>query len=131
MNYSAQQILHVYKQVIKEKSKYISKFPITLEQAYGNLYVNISDVFCETGKPGLKYKSVAYGSVNYLGNINGKTAGNLYFKNEKIKKTVNDFCIVLDTIQKEKKEAVKAIEDDHGKPNPQHSILWAIASGLV
>jgi len=91
MNYSAQQILFVYKKEKKEINKLISKLKHTkCKQAYGNFYFNVDEIFSETGTKNLKYNYVGCGNVCFLGNIKGKTAGELYYKNKFIKK---DFAI--------------------------------------
>lgn len=128
MNYSAQQIMHVYKNVKKEEAERLSNFNAApIQQAYGNYYIKVEDVFSETGPEDLQYQFIGYGKINYLGNINGKTKGHLYYKNHSIKKEIETFIKVIDIIQQDQREAIDYIEKQHGRPSPQHAILYAQA----
>lgn len=129
MNYSAEQILHVYKQVKKEKSEALSKLKyIKAKSAYGDLILQVIELFTEEGDENLKFKVVGYGGVRFLGNINGKvpTQG-LYYKNANIKEEAERLIMSLDVTQADKQGAVKYISEQHGTPKPQHCILWQMA----
>jgi len=129
MNYSAQQIQHVYKKVKQDKSNHLSNLKlIKPKEAHGNLFLKVDDIFNSDGDDSLKYSVVGYGGVNFLGNLNGKvpTQG-LYYKNADIKHEVEKLIRFMEILESDLRAAVKYIQDQHGKPNPQHAILWQTA----
>ncbi len=126
MNYSAQQILHVYNHVRKmQRDEYAKiKFPHTF--AFGNVYAQINDIFSEIGPDDLKCNDY-HVAINFLGNINGKTQKHLYYKSKAIMENVKAVEFSLMYISNEKGEAVSEIHKHHGQPDPQHCILWVMS----
>jgi hypothetical protein len=93
--------------------------------AFGAFYIDVKEAFQLTGHERLKFKNVGYGGVNFLGNINGLSPlQGLYYQSEAIKKEVESFIISLQEIRQNQDDAVNVIELEHGKPIPEHSILW-------
>jgi hypothetical protein len=128
MNYSAQQIQHVYSRVKELQRESLKKVVIPIKQAFANYYFQINDVFTEKGIDNLKYQYVGYGGVCFLGNISGKvpTQG-LYYKDEETKKQIEGLIISLSAIFEDSQEAIKTIREQHGQPQPQYAILYANA----
>lgn len=120
-------IVHIYQHRDKLTNEALSKFTLPVKRAFGGFYIDIDDVFKETGPDSLKYKFVGYGGVVFLGNINGKTAGNLYYKSEKIKKETETLCRTLQSINDDVAEAIEVVHKDKGRPKIQHAILSAMA----
>lgn len=129
MNYSAKQILHIYKKVKQDHSKVLSKLKyIKPKMAYGDFMLNVNDLFTNKGEESLRFKVVGYGGVRFLGNINGKVPTNgLYYKNADIKEETELLIRSLSITQSDKQGAVKYISEQHGTPSPQHAILWSLA----
>ena len=126
LNYSAEQIKKVYQYGRELRGISISEFEketgLKLKPAYGHLYLHIEQIF--TDEPNqFEYKYVGYGGLNFLGNINGKTSHQLYYKNEEIKRSIERLVISLSDIFDGEREALEVIHKDHGKPNIQHAIL--------
>ena len=129
MDYSAQQILFVYKKVKEEKAKMLSgiKF-LKPKEAYGNIHMNVTDLFDEHGEDALKFQVVGYGGVVFLGNINGKVPTNgLFYRNANIKDEAERLIRFMHLLEQDKSGAVRYIADQHGSPKPQHAILWQMA----
>jgi len=129
MNYSAQQIMHVYKQNIKERAERLSAFKSApIKEAFGKYFINIDEVLTETGTEDLKCVFTGhYGGLDFLGNINGKTTYQLYYKNHEIKKEIERLRLVIDLIEEETRSAIDYITKQHGQPKPQHAIIWDMA----
>lgn len=128
MNYSAQNILHIYKYVKKEIKEILNSAKIKPQVAYGNYYFNVSEIFIEYGEPDLAYKYVGYGGVCFLGNINGKVPTNgLFYKDMETKKEIERIIFRFSYLEEEKSESVRLIQEHHGTPIPQHCILYQIA----
>lgn len=129
MNYSGQQILHVYKQNIKERSERLNAFKCaTIKEAFGKYFINIDEVLTETGTEDLECVFTGhYGGLDFLGNINGKTTYQLYYKNHEIKKEIERLRLVIDLIEEETRSAIDHITKQHGQPTPQHAIIWDMA----
>ncbi len=129
MNYSAKAILHVYRQQKKEIAEALAKLKhTTCQQAYGNFYFQVNDLFNETGDEALKFKSVGYGRVCFLGNINDKVPTNgLYYRSLEIKHEIENLIRSLTAIFDNVQFSIKLIEDDHGRPNPQHAIIYQLS----
>ena len=126
MNYAAEHIAHIYKQVIKEEKICLSKLNLLkVEKSYGDFIVDTKEVFTEFGDPKLKYEYVGHGRLRFMGNINGKvhTQG-LYYKNEELKKEVETFVKSMDVIFENKTSAISLVEKQHGKPKPEHSVIY-------
>lgn len=132
MNYSAEQIKHVYTQVINEKNNVLSKLTIVkVGKAFGNYQIDVDDAFNYDGDDDLKYEKVGYGGVQFMGNINGKvpTQG-LFYKTPEYKKQIENFIIVNDLIEQDKTENVAYIIEQHGNPKPECSmIMFSIKKG--
>lgn len=129
MNYSAQQITHVYKKVKTQTSEHLAALKyINPESIYGDFVLNVADVFKEHGPETLRYKYVGYGGVRFMGNINDKvpTQG-LYYKDANIQFETEKLIRFMTMLHAYKLGAVKYIAEQHGSPKPQHAILWQIA----
>ena len=124
-------ITSIYKNRDKEQKEALSKIDVPYKNAYGGINIDINDVFVEKGTPELEYKSVGYGGVKFMGNINGKvpTQG-LFYKDEKTKKQIEGLMQKLDIINEEVRENIDYVEKQHGKPKSQHAILSAKAKGF-
>ncbi len=121
-------ITQIYSNRNKEKAERLKKLTIPYGTAFGNIQIDIDNVFVENGDDSLKYKNVGYGGVSFMGNINGKTAGNLYYKNAEIKKEIEGLIISLQMIEDETQENIKYVHEQHGQPRTQHAILSLNAS---
>lgn len=127
-NYSAENILHVYKQTKKEINRVFDIVRIKPKYAHGNFYFQTDEIFTDAGDKETQYNNVGYGGVYFLGNINGKVPTNgLYYKSMDIKKQIESFIISISLIQDEKTNAVQYIQEQHGQPTPQHCILWQLS----
>ena len=126
MNYAAQSIAHVYKNVIKEKENCLSKLNLLkVKESYGNFVTKIDSVFTEFGDPTLKYEYVGFGGLVFLGNINGKVATNgLYYKSKDLKQEVETFIKSMDTIYENETSVVNQIREQHGTPKPEYSVIY-------
>lgn len=128
MNYSAKSMFHIYKYVYTEETKIVSEFKsCPIKKAFGNFYINITDALCETGSDDLRYKYVGYGGVCFLGNINGKTSNELFYKNQEIKQAVEKLINNLDTLRTEQHEAIRLVREQHGEPRPQYALIADMA----
>lgn len=118
-------IMHVYSQSLKERNRLLSSLIIPFKEAHGNVKIDIEDAFQETGNDNLKFKSVGYGGVDFMGNLNGKvpTQG-LYYKDESIKKSIETLIRALSQNQEDTTEAIKSIIEDKGNPKQQLSVLY-------
>jgi len=126
LNYSAQQILCVYKKVKEERAKAISHITLPYHEAFGNVYFKIDDVFTDRAQDGLKCEYVGYGGVEFTGNISGKMRYGLYYKSESIKREIETLIRALDIIYDDESYCINTIRDDHGEPQPQYAILWGM-----
>jgi len=102
--------------------------------AFGNFQLSTKDIFIETGAETLKYKNVGYGKLQFMGiaiYFKGKNMSELYYKNEEEKKAIESFIKSIDVLNEEKRENIDFIEKQHGKPQIQHSIIWARVIGLI
>lgn len=126
LNYSAQNIKHVYAQRDKQYKETINLFiertGLYPKYAFGGFYFQIGEIFQEQNN-GLPYTFKGYGGVDCLGNINGKTKGLLYYKNKAIKSSFEALTSRLQAISDEVRENITYIEKQHGKPNIQHALL--------
>ena len=126
LNYSAEQIRHVYKRGDEEKSEtiqaFINRTGLTPKYAYGNIYFHIEDIFCDDDN-NLPYTFQGYGGVDILGNVNGKTQGLLNYKSKKMKASFERLTSKMQIIEEEIRSATILVEEQHGKPNIQHCIL--------
>ena len=116
-------ITHLYSHRNKEVAETLNKLTVPYTRAFGNTHINVDDVFQEYGDESLKYNYVGYGGLYFMGNINGKTAGRLYYKNAEIKKEIEGVIRVLQMIADETSETLATIHKQHGQPKTQHSIL--------
>ena len=125
-NQSAKYIEHVYKQEIKKENELLeileSTTNLDINRAFGNIQIQVDDVF-QTENNGLDNTSRGYGGLDFLGNINGKCERQLFFKNENLKKQIESYRRRKDVLRDEISEAIKEIEKDHGKPQPQHAVI--------
>jgi hypothetical protein len=122
-NLSDTYITGIYSNRNKEKASVLSKLTVPYKVAFGDVNIDVDDVFVDGGTDDLKYKFVGYGGIRFMGNINGKTAGNLYYKNAKIKNELESAMRVLQAIEDETRENIDYVEKQHGKPKSQHAIL--------
>lgn len=124
LNYSAEQMLFVYKKVKEEQTKALQKITLPYKCAFGNWYFQIDDIFTEIGQPDLKYNYVGYGGVCFLGNINGKGEHKLFYKSPEIKKEIESLIRTMQLISDDNRDAISTIREQHGEPHPQYCILW-------
>ena len=130
MNYSATQILHIYKTVRQEKEKFLSSLKyLKPKKAYGDLFLNVEDLFTIDGEESLLFKLVGYGGVRFLGNIKGKVPTNgLYYKNADIKEESERLIRFFDITNGEENGAIKYVAKQHGTPVPQYAMLSHLAN---
>lgn len=126
MNYSAEQILHVYKQLKKENNEALKKCTLPYKLAFGAIYFQIEDVFTDENTGFLNDKT-NYGGVNFLGNINGNGERQLFFKSLDIKKQIDSLRFSNDYIRNDVDDAIKTIKKAHGEPNQQCCHLFDMA----
>jgi hypothetical protein len=129
---------HLYTQYNKDLQEHYNRLqktvPFKIGTAYGNFQISTKDLFCETGAEGLRFKSVGYGKLQLMGAavfFKDKNLTDLYYKTTEYKKAVENFVQGVDHLNEAKQENVKYIEEQHGKPRIQHSIIWARVTGLV
>ena len=131
LNYSAQNILHVYNVVKEKKDNALKEISFKYSPAFGWITFNIEDIFSESGDESLKYKYIGYGSVNFLGNINGKIPSNgLYYKDIETKKQIEGLILTLSTIFEDEQDAIKQIRETHGEPSPDFCVLHGMANNF-
>ena len=126
LNYSAEQIMHVYKQLKKENKEALSKCNLPYKIAFGNIYFQIEDVFTDTNT-GFLNDGQNYGGVIFLGNINGKGERQLFFKSLDIKKQIDSLRFLNDYVREDVSNAIKIITEAHGQPKPQYCHLFDMA----
>ena len=78
-------ILHVYKKRNEEEKQIYSKINFQFKETFGDVTVNIEDIFTGNGTEELR-NGKYFIFITILGNINGKQAQQgLYFKNKEIR----------------------------------------------
>ena len=126
LNNSAKYIQHCYKQTSLKREQVIKDFinttGIKVKLAFGNIYIQIEDIFTEKEND-FSVHNRNYGGVSLLGNINGKTEYLLYYKDINIMKAFHSLRDRLQNNFEESQEVIKTIEFQHGKPNVQHCLL--------
>ena len=127
-NTSDNYIVGVYKKEAEEKLKIYSKIQFPYKIAFGNLTVNIHDIFTDEGNEDLR-NDTYFHLFTILGNINGKTQKmGLYFKSKDIKDNFLSTHRRLENLSNEIKETVDYIHEFHGRPKQQHAILHCKAN---
>lgn len=122
-NTSDSYILHVYKKRNNEKSKIYSQIIFPFKEAFGDIAVNIDDIFTYTGEDELINKKY-FIFIKILGNINNKCAQQgLYFKSKEIRDNFLATENKLKSLQVDVRETIDTIEQQHGKPKQSHAIL--------
>lgn len=122
-------IKHVYSVTKNEAEIAVKTFTertgIEVNKAHGNYYILIEDVFTDqpTRQISLYFKYLGYGSLSFLGNINGKVKEQLRYKNTEIQNEVESLILKLHYTNKEKSEAIQHIFKQHGKPKTPLSVL--------
>lgn len=124
-------IIYAYKQIEKEKQRILSGLTVPYKESFGDVNINVEDVFTENGSEELKYENVGYGGIRFMGNINGKvpTQG-LYYKNSQTKNKIQNVIRALDQNNEDKRSIVDDIIKQKGKPKQQLSVLNMIAKRL-
>tara|TARA_R110002020_G_scaffold144907_1_gene318100 strand:- start:1303 stop:1713 length:411 start_codon:yes stop_codon:yes gene_type:complete len=124
-----QYITHVYN-VVKNETEtaveiYTERTGIEIHKRHGNYYILIEEVFTDepTSQISLYFKYIGYGSLSFLGNINGKVKEQLRYKTAKIQKETENLILKLHYTNKEKSEAIQHIYKQHGKPKTPIGIL--------
>ena len=111
----------IYRIEKKEKEIAIETFKektgVKVKKSYGQFWINIEDIFTDepTRQISLCFKPVGYGSVIFLGNINGKTKEQLRYKTTEIQKATEDLVLKLRYTFNEVQEAISEVEKTHGK----------------
>jgi len=120
-NNSDNYIKGVYKIKKAEEQKavdlFIERTGIEVTKKHGNFYIVINDVFTDDPTPtvSLYFKYIGYGSISFLGMINGKTKEQLRYKTPEIQKETENLILKLHYTSKETREAIDEIEKQHGK----------------
>jgi hypothetical protein len=124
-------IIYAYKQIEKEKQRILSGLTVPYKESFGDVNINVEDVFTENGSEELKYENVGYGGIRFMGNINGKvpTQG-LYYKDSQTKNKIQNVIRALDQNNEDKRSIVDDIIKQKGKPKQQLSVLNMIAKRL-
>ena len=125
MNYSAKLITDIYKKGIERECiffKRLSGLNLDIKFAYGNIYINIGDVFTEVDT-GFKNDSIGYGGLSFLGNIGGKTERLLFFKTKELKNVIDKYRVDIDKLNDEISKSIIGIKKQYGEPSPECSIL--------
>lgn len=128
-NNSDNYITSVYQIKKKEEEIAIRTFEeqtgVQTTKKYGNFCILLEDIFTDepTNQISLYFKYMGYGSVSFLGNINGKTKESLRYKNVEIQKATESLILKLHYTNKEVKEAIEEIEKTHGKSKTPIAII--------
>ena len=126
LNSAAQYIQHCYKERGKQRADVINSFKektnINVGYAFGNIHVQIKDVFTDVENTFSEHCR-SYGGVSVMGNIEGKTEYLLFYRTPEIMQSFHTLKNSLERISEEVREIIKEIEEQHGKPNVQHCFL--------
>ena len=126
LNYSAQCIKHLYKERDRRRAEILQEFTkrtgLNPKHAYGDIYFQIEESMTEQENDHIN-DIRGYGGVNFLGNINGKTQYQLYFKTGELKKHFKYLIQSLQNNFEESQEILKDIRETHGEPNIQYALL--------
>lgn len=124
-------IIYAYKQIEKEKQRILSGLTVPYKESFGDVNINVEDVFTENGSEELKYENVGYGGIRFMGNINGKvpTQG-LYYKDSQTKNKIQNVIRALDQNNEDKRSIVDDIIKQKGKPKEQLAVLNMMAKRL-
>ena len=126
-NTSDNYILHVYKKRNQEKVEIYSKIIFPFKETFGDVTVNIDDIFTDTGHDELLNKKY-FIFIKILGNINNKGAQQgLYFKSKEIRDNFLATESKLNSLSVDIRETIEIIEQQHGKPKQQHALLSLIS----
>ena len=120
-------ILHVYRKENAEKKEIYTNIKFPFIVTFGDVTVNIDDIFTDTGTEELRNEKY-FIYITILGNINGKRPQqNLYFKSKEIKNNFLETERRLKNLSIDIRETIKIIEEQHGKPKQEHGVLSYIA----
>lgn len=129
---------HLYKQynskLWDQYKKLKSVVKCKIGTSFGNFQISTKELFSEKGPEHLKFQNIGYGKLQFMGvaiYFNNKNLADLYYNSEEEKKAIESFIKSIDFLNEEKTENVKTIEEQHGKPKTQHSIIWARVTGLI
>ena len=129
-NTSDNYILHVYKKRNEEEKQIYSKINFQFKKTFGDITVNIYDIFTDTGHDELLNKKY-FIFIKILGNINGKQAQQgLYFKNKEIRDNFLETEKRLESLSINVKETIKVIKLQHGKPKNDYGLLSYMAGKI-
>lgn len=121
MKTTEQYIEYVFTIKKREQEKAIQLFQertgIEVDKKFGNFYIPIQDIYTDepTRTPSLYFKYLGYGSIRFLGNINGKTKEGLRYINADIQKATENLIQTMHYINKDTREALELIEQQHGR----------------
>jgi len=126
---SEKYIESIYRRKKNEEQNAIELFEqrtnIKTTKKYGKHYIVIDEVFTDkpTRQISLFFKYIGYGSVIFLGNINGKTKEKLRYKNTEIQKETESLILKLNYINQEVEQATQEVFKTHGKPKTPIGII--------
>lgn len=129
MNLSENYIKNIYQVTKKEEETAIKIFTertgIEITKAYGNYHILIENVFTDqpTNKTALYFKYIGYGSLCFLGNINGKTKESLRYINSFIQKETENLILKLHYTNKDREEAIRQVYKEQGRPKTPIGII--------
>lgn len=106
-------------------STFKAKTGIKIEKKFGNYYLLIEDIFTDepTNQISLYYRYIGYGSISFLGNINGKVKEHLRYINNDIQEATESLILKLHYTNKEVQEAIQEVYKTHGKPKTDIGII--------
>ena len=123
-------ILHVYKKRNEEEKQIYSKINFQFKETFGDVTVNIDDIFTDTGHDELLNKKY-FIFIKILGNINNKGAQQgLYFKSKEIRDNFLATEKRLKSLSINVKETIKVIKEQHGKHKIDHGLLSYMAGKI-
>ena len=129
-NTSDNYILHVYKKRNEEEKRIYSKINFQFKETFGDVTVNIDDIFTGNGTEELR-NGKYFIFIKILGNINGKQAQQgLYFKNKEIRDNFLETEKRLKSLSINVKETIKVIKLQHGKPKNDYGLLSYMAGKI-
>ena len=123
-------ILHVYKKRNEEEKQIYSKINFQFKETFGDVTVNIEDIFTGNGTEELR-NGKYFIFITILGNINGKQAQQgLYFKNKEIRDNFLETEKRLKSLSINVEETIKVIKEQHGKPKIDYALLSYMAGKI-